>query len=160
MIPLTREALRERVNSARIKPRLRRILRYVPEEINDWEYRDFLVVMDRARHEGVLIYEQYTLPFTLTARAYNAQGRTEAIICDLCATWRRGTESAVMTFPKGERAHVSHLVCADLECSLHVRGLTNASRLARTQIREQITPEGRVNRLRTRVINIITNVYK
>ncbi len=158
MIPLPRDEFAARLVAARIKLRLRRTLRYVPEEVTDWECRDFLAVTDRARNEGVLLYDSYTLPFTLAPRAQNVHGRVEAIICDICASWRRGTESAVITFSKGDRTTVSYLVCADLDCSLHVRGLTTAATLSRTQVREHIDDDARVDRLRTRLSQIITNV--
>ena len=64
------------------------------------------------------------IPFQLAPRTAKTNGSIAAIICDICATWRRGPESAVITFPKGDRSMVSHLVCADLECSLHVRAMT------------------------------------
>ena len=160
MTPLSRDDFIARLTEARIRPRLRRNVRYVPEELINWEARDFLAVTDRARNEGVLLYESHTLPFTLAARAQNAHGRVEAIICDICASWRRGTESAAVTFAKGDRTHVSYLVCADLDCSLHVRGLTVASKLSRTQLREHIDDDARVARLRARLSQIIANVLQ
>jgi hypothetical protein len=158
MNALTREDLMSRMVSARIKPRLRRSIRFVPEEITDWDSRDFLAVTDRSRQEGVLVFDDYTVAFDLSNRKPNANGRAEAIICDICATWQRGTHSAVVTFQKGDKATVSHLVCADLDCSLHVRGLTTAGKFSRTQIREDITPEGRIERLKRRLDDILSNL--
>lgn len=158
MNALTRDELKLRMAAAHIKLRLRRIVRFVPEEITDWESRDFLAVMDRSRKEGVLIFDGYTAAFDLSNRKPNANGRIAAIICDICASWRRGPESAVITFRKNDKATVSHLVCADLDCSLHVRGITTAGTLARTQIREDILPEGRINRLRERLRTILVDL--
>ena len=160
MNAIDRDELKRRMEIARIKPRVRRTIRFVPEEIKNWAERDFLAVMDKPRHEGVLLYGDYTAPFSLSARQPNASGRVEAIICDVCATWRRGTESAVITFQKTPTSTVSYLVCADLDCSLHVRGLTDAARLSRTQLREDITPEARVERHIARLSVIITYISK
>lgn len=155
---IDRLELTQQLERAHIKPRLRRNIRFVPENIANWESRDFLALMDKPRQHGVLLYGAYVVPFTLSARRPNTNGRVEAVICDICATWQRGTHSAVITFEKGENVTVSHLVCADLECSLHVRGLTSAAKLSRTQLREDIDSEQRVRRLRTRLKNIVSNL--
>ena len=155
MHKLTREEFAQRLVSARIKPRLRKVLRFVPEEINNWDLRDFLSVTDKSGNEGVLIYQEITVPFALSPRVARAGGQVAAIICDICATWRRGPENAVLTLDKGERRSVSYLVCADLDCSLHVRGMTDAGMLSRSQIREDITPDRRKERLRERLTEMI-----
>jgi len=143
------------LKDARISKRLVRDLRYVPEEIDSANERGFLTVATKSGNEGVLLFNEKIIQYSLDKRRPNAAGRVEAIICDICATWQRGTNSAVITFKKDAARTISHLVCADLDCSLHVRGLTNASKLARTQIREQITPEDRVERLRERLGSIV-----
>ena len=152
---VSRDEFAERMATARIKPRLRKILRFVPELVSDWELRDFLVVTDKSGNEGVLLYEDHTVSFTLSPRVAHAGGRVAAVICDICATWRRGPESAVITLQKSDRRSVSYLVCGDLDCSLHVRGATPAGILSRSQIREDITPERRIERLRTRLEAIL-----
>ena len=158
MLPIDRDTFALLVKSSPAKPRLRKILRFVPEEVTNWDLRDFLVVTDKSGREGVLLYGEVVTPFTLHPRTAKSSGRVEAIICDICATWRRGTESATITFQAGERRSVSHLVCADLDCSLHVRGLTDASVLSRSQLREDITPDARVARLNTRLAAILENL--
>lgn len=129
----------------------------MPEEISDWSDRNFIAIMNKGKTEGVLVAElerRYAVPFRLQKRTANAAGRTEAIICDFCATWQRGSHSAVISFQK-EKGSVSFLVCADLLCSLHVRDKTNAAELSRTQLRETISPEGRIVRLRQRLEEIL-----
>lgn len=158
MNQINREEFTAFVKNARIKSRLRAILRFVPEEIHGWENRDFLAVTDKSGREGVLLYGDVVAPFMLATRSAKANGRIEAILCDICASWRRGTESATITFQAGDRRTVSHLVCGDLDCSLHVRGLTDTSALSRTQLREDITPEARVTRLHFRLKNILDNL--
>ena len=160
MNPMTREEFSELVSGMR--PRLRRELRFVPEEITDWENRDFLAVTNKQGSEGVLIVpflQNKVVSFTLQTRKPNASGRVEAIICDICATWQRGTHSAVITFAVDKTRSVSFLCCGDLLCSLHVRGKTQDAALSRTQLREQITPEARIQRLRERLTGILS-VYE
>lgn len=158
MNPVSREEFAAYLSGAGIKPRLVRELRFVPEEISDWEYRDFLAVLTKSKNEGVLLYEDSTVPFALSKRKPSASGRVEAIICDLCATWQRGSNSAVITFTKSDKSTASYLCCADLNCSLHVRGLTDAGLLARTQLREDILPERRIERLHSKIRAILANL--
>lgn len=154
----TRDEFTEILKQARISKRLIRDVRYVPEEIEHSEQRDFLTVMSRSRTEGVMLFEGRVLPIVLDKRRANSRGRIEAIICDICATWQRGTNSASLTFKKSPNATVSYLVCADLECSLHVRDLTEVSKLSRAQLREHITPEARAERLRLRLKTMLSDV--
>ena len=144
-----------RMKEERISKRLVRDLRYIPEEITHVSERDFLTVTTKSGNEGVLLFNDLVIQFTLGKRRPNAAGRVEAIICDICATWQRGTNSGLLIFKKTSTHTVSHLVCADLDCSLHVRDLTDASKLSRTQLRESITPEGRIARLQDRLAKIL-----
>ena len=156
---ITRERFTELARS--LKPRLKRELRFVPEEITDWQDRDFLVVTNKQGNEGILIVpfaRGAVVPFTIQPRSPNAAGRVEAIICDICATWQRGTHSAVITLIASDKRTVSFLCCGDLQCSLHVRDKTPAARLSRAQLREQITPEGRIERLKKRLASMVATV--
>ena len=155
MKAISREEFAQIIKS--VKPRLRRELRFVPEETSGWEDRDFLAVMNRSNTEGILIAPLETLhvaPFQLQRRRPNASGRVEAIICDFCATWQRGSNSAVITFAK-EKSSVSFLCCGDLRCSLHVRDKTPEAKTSRTQLRENNTPGQRVERLRLKLSTIL-----
>ena len=157
MNKIDREQLQSILETARIKPRIKRELRFVPEEINDWDDRDFLAVMNRSRTEGVMVApldEQYCIPFRLHRRMPNASGRTEAVICDICMTWQRGSHSAVISFQRN-KSSVSFLCCADLLCSLHVRDKTPQAALSRAQVRESITKYDRIERLKTRLAKIV-----
>jgi hypothetical protein len=146
MKSLSREAFAQRIKEAGIRPRLQRELRFVPEEITDWDDRDFLAVMNRSKTEGVLVFDEHIVPFQLQARKPNAAGRIEPVICDFCATWQRGSNSATITFTKGKSTQ-TFLCCGDLLCSLHVRDKTAASTRSRVQLRENNTAEQRVERL-------------
>ncbi|HEY1085969.1 MAG TPA: FBP domain-containing protein [Candidatus Saccharimonadales bacterium] len=155
---ISRDELSEILRGMRISRRLVRDLRFVPEEISYVNQRDFLAVYTKSGTEGVLLYKDMTRPFELKKRMPNSSGRVEAVICDICATWQRGTNSAMLTLYKDKKHTISHLVCADLDCSLHVRDLTDESKLSRTQLREHLTPEARIARLEERLTEIMKNV--
>lgn len=160
MQAIDREEFTALLQEVKIKPRLKRDLRFVPEDVLEWENRDFLAVMNKSRAEGVLLVpfsKMYIIPLQLQSRKPNKSGRTEAIICDICATWQRGSNSAVITFTK-INSTVSFLCCGDLDCSLHVRNLTNAAQLSRTQLRENTSVERRVERLQERLKTILQEV--
>lgn len=152
---LPRDSFTALLKNNRVSKRLVRDLRYVPEEISHASSRDFLAVTVKSGGEGVLLFESNVYPFELRRRGPNAAGRVEAIICDFCSTWQRGTASALITLKKSERNTVSYLVCGDLECSLHVRDMTPASKLSRAQLREHILPEARIERLHRRLREVL-----
>jgi hypothetical protein len=158
MNSLTREEFTQRIGAAALKPRLVRELRFVPEEIDNWEHRDFLAVLTKSKNEGVLLYDDHVVAFMLSKRKPGVNGRVEPIICDLCASWQRGSNSGAITFIRRDKSTVSYLCCADLDCSMHMRGLTNAGKLARTQLREDITPVRRIERLHTKMNAIVANL--
>jgi hypothetical protein len=157
---LTPDQVAALLDATKIKPRIKKSIRFTPEEITDWGDRDFIVLLDRNRTEGVMIVPLgrglSAASFRLQRRKPNATGKIEAVICDICATWRRGTESAVISFWRG-KSTVSFLCCADLLCSLHVRDKTAAATLSRTQLRESISVEGRIARLKTRLYKMIND---
>jgi hypothetical protein len=143
-----------------IKPRLKSELRFASEKILDWRDRDFLTILTRDGHEGLLIApldKFYVLPFHLQKRLAGRTGKVEAIICDFCATWQRGSNSAIITFSKNQST-ISFLCCADLDCSLHVRDKTPVAALSRTQLREGSSVERRVERLQARLKTILFDI--
>jgi hypothetical protein len=148
------------LRAANIKPRVRHELRFVSEEVTNWEARDFLAVTNRSRSLGVLIlpFEKiHVISFSLQKRIPNKTGRVEAIICDFCATWQRGSNSAIISFTK-EDSTQSFLCCADLECSLHVRDRTSVAKISRTQLQESNSIEQRVQRLHDRLGKVLGEV--
>lgn len=162
MKQLTKKSIESILDEFGIKKKLRLELKFFPDEATNWSERDFIAITDRHRSQGVLIAELgslFVIPFRLQVRRANsATGRVEAIICDFCSTWERGSNSAVITFDRSDKNSRSYLCCADLLCSLHVRDLTNQARLSRTQLREQTTPARRVERLRENLEKIITGL--
>jgi len=155
---ISRRQFADMLVETRIRPAIIRDLRFVPEELHDWDDRDFLAVTNRSRSEGVLVapFERtYVVAFRLQKRNANNSGRVEAIICDICATWQRGSNSAIISFIRGDKSSVSFLCCADLACSLHVRDKTAAAVLSRMQLRENTTVEKRIKRLHVRLEAIL-----
>lgn len=158
MKPIIRDEFVALIKKARIKSRLVRDLRFVPEEISDWEARDFLAVMTKSGAEGAFMTPDHRIkPFELHRRVAKS-GRVTPIICEFCSTWQRGSNSAIITFTT-KCGGISHLVCWDLMCSFHVRDMTTASKLSRVQLREDITPEQRVQRLQTKLDAILSDLY-
>lgn len=155
-------------SSSLVSPRLKRELRFVksvesiPEE--RWAEAEIIPVTDRAGNKGVLLAQPddqvVILPYELKTVLTSSTGKAQAIICDLCRTWQVGTRAGSITFLKDKRGvkSVSFLCCADLMCSRHVRNQTSASKTSRSQLREDVTVEQRIERLKDRLRYIITEV--
>lgn len=164
MKQITLEAFNTLLANAEVKPRLKRELRFVASTtgITDeqWHDLDFLPIYDRSNNKGALILEisseYYLLPFELKrGLASNLTGRAQPVICDLCKTWQSGTRAGSITFPiPGAQRSISYLCCADLRCSDHVRSKTSAAKTSRSQLREDISPEERIQRLRVRLLKL------
>lgn len=150
---------------ARIKPRLRRDLRFAPDTIDNWEDLELLAVADRNGDKGVLLLEPgpelFVAPYELNKRIADQQtGRSKAVICDFCYTWQTGGNAGRITFTRTTDLHTfTFLCCADLACSLHVRTLTKASLLSRAQLHEDLTNEQRVVRLKTRLQRLADDLH-
>ncbi|HET7638917.1 MAG TPA: FBP domain-containing protein [Ktedonobacteraceae bacterium] len=162
MKSLDRDQFAQLLKQARVKPRLMRELRFVPEEITDWEDRELLAVTTRSGNEGVLLIqldELYVLPYQFSGRIADSQtGRSKAITCDFCYTWQRGSNAGTITFDGQEGHSFSFLCCGDLDCSLHVRNKTAAATLSRSQLHEDLTAEQRIERLRERLGKVLLTV--
>lgn len=161
MNKLSRETLAEILKRHRLKARLVYSLRYVPENIEDWEDLDMLAVTDRNENVGVLLVELddlYNMPYTLlTNMSDKLSGRSKPITCDFCYTWQKGGAGAMITFTVAVDRTISFLVCRDLKCSLHVRNRTPEAALPRSQLLEDITTEQRIIRMKSKLKNIITS---
>lgn len=154
--------------SPQVSTRIKRELRFVTSVANmsdeRWDESEFVAITDRTGMRGVLLVQPdemvYVLPYELKQGLTSSTGRAQAIICDLCRTWQVGTRSGSITFTKGRRTSksVSYLCCGDLLCSRHVRNQTSASKTSRSQLREDLTTEQRINRLRERLRLIVAEV--
>lgn len=159
MRKITREQFAYLIKQERVKPKLARDLRFVPEEIDDWQNREMLAVTNRAEKEGVLIIQLnafYMAPFRLLKRITDKQtGRSKPITCDFCFTWQRGSNAGSITFTASDGHTFSFLCCADLQCSLHVRDKTPQAALSRSQLHEDLTTQQRIERLNIKLRKII-----
>lgn len=161
MNSLDRQQFTTLLKAQRVRPRLVRELRFAPEAIDDWSDRELLAITTRSPAEGVLLVqtsELYLVPYELTTKiADKATGRSKAIICDFCYTWQRGGNAGRITFQRARDGHsFTFLCCADLDCSLHVRGRTAAAALSRAQLHEDLEPEQRVARLTKKLQAVLT----
>ena len=152
------------LKQADIKPRFKKELRFVSSVrglADDWSEYELISITDRTGDAGVLLLQPsdriFIVQYELSRRIVDAgTGRDRAVICDFCYTWQPGSNAASITFNSSPTKHsVRLLCCADLNCSEHVRTMTKASKLSRTQLRENMTDESRVARLKQRLTKVI-----
>lgn len=169
MHTLTQEQFNHLLTQVDMKPRLKRELRFAASVSNmneeDWQTTELLSITSRSGNSGVLLLapgnDIYAIPYELSRGIANHQtGRAQPIICDFCRTWQAGNNAGSISFKKDKRSinSIGFLCCADLQCSQHIRGKTNASRVARAQLREDLTDEQRVERLKARLQQMIDDL--
>ena len=162
MINLDVERFNQIMEASTVRPRLKRELRFVTSTAHmsdtDWLDSEMIAIKDRSGNNGVLIVEldsgMYVLPFSSKGLSVSATtGRAQPVICDLCVTWQSGSRAGSITFIGAKKAssNVAYLCCADLACSKHVRTRTDASKISRAQLREDLDNEQRVARLKLRL---------
>lgn len=164
MRPVTSELYDQVIASGGLKPKFMRELRPKFDLVTDWE-REFITITDRSGNKGVLWIElegkAYVVPYALSRGIVDkVSGRARPVICDLCYTQQLGTSAAriALSLPGRDGASRSLLCCADLACSDHVRGRTLASRKSKAQLRESISTEDRVERLRRKLTELVTEL--
>src|SRR5690606_18262453 len=131
-----------------------------------WHETELLPIFNKSKNQGILLVapqdeEIFLLPFDIKRGIVNSQtGRAQAVICDFCRTWRAGSYAGSISIQKDRKSinSVSFLCCADLFCSRHVRGETIASRISKAQLREDITTEKRVKRLKERLNKLVSDL--
>lgn len=160
MKTITLDLFNELLQQLTLRPRLKSELRFVSSikhiREDEWSEFELIAIKDRTGNKGLLLIEGgdslYALPYEISRNMTDvATGRSRPVICDFCRTWQNGGNVASITFRKDPRSlhSVSYLCCANLYCSSHVRTKTNASLRSRAQLREDLTNEGRVDRLRS-----------
>jgi hypothetical protein len=168
MKKLNLEQFNQLLAASTVKPRLKKELRFTTSvehfSDEDWGKLELLSITDRSGNKGVLIIELDAHVYILPAEfkkglTSSISGRAQPITCEFCVTWQSGTRAGNILFTnvKGN-TNVGYLCCGDLLCSLHVRGLTNASKTSRAQLREDMTPEQRIDRLKIRLRSILKNL--
>jgi|ADGO01.1.fsa_nt_gi hypothetical protein len=163
MNSLDRESFAVLLKQERIKPRLARELRFVPEEIDNWNDLDMLAIAARSKNEGVLLIQTdnlYVIPYELSIGLKDiATGRAKPVVCDFCYTWQQGGKSGRITFRRESDGHTfTYLCCADLRCSLHVRSITSEAAFSRTQLHEDLTTEQRIARLKDNLKQLVITI--
>ncbi len=164
MKQLTQDEFNEVMNQASIRPRVKREVRFSQSTSaisgEQWHETELLAVSDRAGNKGVLLLDSgdalYAAAYELSRGITSSNGKAQPIICDFCRTWQTGSRSGSVTLikPVRDSGSVTFLCCADLECSRHVRNLTSAAKTSRSQLREDMSSDERVERLRRRIQDI------
>lgn len=165
MRKLTATEFEATIKAATLKPRFKRELKFTTstESFSDaaWQQRELLPIWNKSKNGGVLLVQPdetlYVVAFDDSNRTGDAMGRIKPIICDFCFTWQPGKEGGFVTFypEKSDDTSVSLLCCADFDCSRNARGSTQAAKRSRAQIREQLTDEARIERLRAKLTTFI-----
>jgi hypothetical protein len=169
MKTLTLDTFAALMDAARIKPRLKRDLRFVTSTEHmsetDWSETELLAVTDKSGNKGVVVIElddrTYVLPCEFKRGITSSStGRAQPVICDFCSTWQDGSRagSVAFTHVRNSATNVAYLCCADLACSQHVRTKTSASKISRAQLRENMDDEKRVERLKAKLTRILTSL--
>ena len=167
MIKITLEQFNAYITEAGVKPRLKNSLRFIQstEAMTDeqWANRELLPITDRTGTNGVLLIglenELHILPYELhSGITSSSTGRSQSIICDFCKTWQYGNKSGSIRFRKDRVTTVAYLCCEDLKCSLHVRNLTTEAFTSRAQLREDISIEQRIERLRVNLQTLVESL--
>lgn len=165
MRAITQEMFQELLNQAPLRTRVKREVRFTTSVAHlaedEWAQTELLAISDRAGNKGVLLLqanedELYIASYELKRGLTSATGKAQPIICDFCRTWQTGSRSGSITLDKPGRDNgsITFLCCADLHCSRHVRSLTSAAKTSRSQLREDMTSEQRVERLLQRIQEI------
>lgn len=155
------------LQDAGIKSRLRKDLKFVASTahlIDSWSEYELLCIADRTNDKGVLLLQPastlFVAPYELSRTIVDSKtGRQRAIICDFCYTWQPGSNAASITFTHpDDKRHIRFLCCGDLKCSQHVRTITSASIVSRSQLRENLSNEDRVERLKMKITELIDHI--
>jgi hypothetical protein len=133
----------------------------VPRDLVDrpWADLDFLGWVDPgARDRAFLVVETDRL-VGLTLRV--AQPGSRRTMCSLCLTTHAGGGTALMTARKAGKQgqlgnSVGALICADLACSLYLRGRRDPGPGAR--LRESLTVDEQVGRLTAELTTFLDKV--
>ena len=126
-------------------------------ESSEWNNYEIIGLRTKDRGSGVLLMELdgrlYSVLYDINEMRDRSTGLSKPIICDFCKTWQTGGRAGSITFHPERRLlnSISFLCCLDLNCSLHVRDMTEASKLSRVQLREDVSREYRIERLKDKL---------
>lgn len=163
MEPLTERSIRDCfINCSKGEARRMSIPRDL--ETRPWADLDFFGWRDPgAPDRGFLVAEHDGGLVGVTLRAAPAVRRsfTKTTVCSVCVTSHPGTGVALLAAPRagtaGRRGNtVGAYLCADLECSLYIRGRKRTGGELRTQ--ETLSLAQKVERLHTNLAEFLAKV--
>lgn len=167
MRTLNQEEFSHILQQVDIKPRLKKELKFISSTSHlpeDWSSYELVAIADRNGDKGVLLLQPedtlYIAQYELSRRIIDSStGRGRAIICDFCYTWQPGSNAASITFTHTDTKHkIRFLCCGDLACSQHVRTATKASVVSRAQLREDLSDDDRIARLKAKLLKKIEHL--
>jgi hypothetical protein len=137
---------------------------HVPKDLGDrpWDDLDFLGWRDPAAPDrSYLVIELDGRPVGIALRRATQAGHARKAMCTWCLTTHQGDGVSLMTARKAGKSgqlgnSVGAYVCADLACSLYLRGKKSAGPGSRFQ--ESITLDDQVGRLITHVAAFVARV--
>lgn len=109
---------------------------------------------------GIVLLESdsdlYVLRFYRSGRVTDVSGRARTIICDFCSTRVSGNLASRIKFESiDKKRSVYWLCCYQLNCSQNARGTTDTAKLSRVVIKETISNERRVDRLKSNISKLV-----
>jgi FBP C-terminal treble-clef zinc-finger len=125
---------------------------------------ELLPLTDKAGTRGIIIFENNgnkAAEFELRKTKAAKSGISKPVICDFCYTLRPMKKVAMITFyaDRSKLRSTTFYICADIACSLHVRGHTDVLDYAKSQLREDVTVDDRIKRLHEKT-NAIFHVIR
>jgi len=126
--------------------------RVLQPEAPAWEHLDFLGWTHRSGHLGYLLWSDIGGASALVLdRSVIRTSGTRLFMCDLCCTVHE--QGGVASFTHRQRGRSrSHMLCADLQCSLYVRGRRETHCL---QMPETLAVADKVDRLRAKLDRLV-----
>ncbi|MDX3073273.1 FBP domain-containing protein [Streptomyces sp. NPDC088354] len=164
MDPLTETEIRDAfVNCSKGEARRANLPRDLAEL--PWADLDFLGWRDPgAPDRGYLVAERHGRMVGLSMRAPSAARRSllRTSLCSICLTSHASSGVDLLAAPKvgpsGRQGNtVGTYICADLACSLYVRGKKTSALVRRME--ETLTPEERVERARANLAAFLDKVF-
>ncbi|MFT3876235.1 MAG: FBP domain-containing protein [Propioniciclava sp.] len=127
-----------------------------------WDSLDYLGWTDpQLPDRGYLVAETGWGLAGVTLRLPSVRPRGRHALCNLCCTQHRGEGAVLMVARRAGKAGLDHntvgtYICADLACSLYLRGLRRATGGGR--LPETLDPDARTRRLRHNVEVFLSRV--
>ncbi len=168
MNTMTTQSFQEYIRALRLSNGFKRRITAAPLTLmhdDEWSNYELFSVPTKDGAAGIVFIESNGL---LYGAAYESSpvkdpvtGRSKSVICDFCKTWQAGGRASYLVFrtKRGSADVIGFLCCTDLKCSLHVRDMTDAAHVSRAQLREDITREQRIERLR-RKLNAVVDTLR